>query len=180
MNLIPSDEYSASAPAILTAYGQVVVPPRTGNPGRPQAPYQVAPPELPYATVHKTREKGRGVQVACRVVFGAALAGLAARARSQVSKALNPAFSARQNGTDPNRTARKVRKRYCFSKNWEVHAAVTYCTLSSYNFCWPVRTLRMKAADGRGQQRTPAMAAGLADHIWTLSEWLTFPGVQRK
>ena len=30
------------------------------------------------------------------------------------------------------------------------------------------------------QQRTPAMAAGLSDHIWPLSEWLTFPGVQRK
>jgi hypothetical protein len=23
--------------------------------------------------------------------------------------------------------------------------------------------------------RTPAMAAGLADHVWTLQEWLTYP-----
>ena len=28
-------------------------------------------------------------------------------------------------------------------------------------------------------QRTPAMVAGLTDHIWSLEEWLTLPGVQR-
>ena len=180
MNLITSDEYPAYKPAILNAYGQQVVPPRTGKPGRPQAPYTVAPPELRYATVHKTREKGRVVKVDFRVVFGTAVAVLAALAQSRVSKTINTAFIERQNGTDRNRNARKVRKSYCFSKNWDVHAAVTYFTLYSYNFCWPVRTLRVRAADGGWQQRTPAMAAGLANHIWTLSEWLTFPGVQRK
>jgi len=25
---------------------------------------------------------------------------------------------------------------------------------------------------------TPAMAAGLTDHIWSLHEWLTYPAVQ--
>ena len=25
------------------------------------------------------------------------------------------------------------------------------------------------------QRRTPAMAAGLTDHVWTLKEWITFP-----
>jgi len=97
-----------------------------------------------------------------------------------VSKAINPAFVERHNGTARNRTARKVPKSYCFSKNWDVHEALTYFTLYSSNFCWPVRTLRVRAAEGHWRQRTPAMAAGLADHIWTLSEWLTFPAVQRK
>jgi hypothetical protein len=180
MNLITSDEYSAYPPAILNAYGTEVVPPRTGKPGRPKAPYKVAPPELRYATVHKTREKGRVVKVDFRVVFGTAVAVLAALAQSLVSKAINTAFIERQNGTDRNRNARKVRKSYCFSKNWDVHEAVTYFTLYSYNFCWPVRTLRVREADGHWRQRTPAMAAGLSDHIWTLTEWLTFPGVQRK
>ena len=50
----------------------------------------------------------------------------------------------------------------------------------SYNFCWPVRTLRQRGADGRRAERTPAMAAGLTDHVWSLSEWLTYPAVQRK
>jgi hypothetical protein len=94
--------------------------------------------------------------------------------------AILTAFIERQNGTDRNRNARKVRKSYCFSKNWDVHEALTYFTLYSYNFCWPVRTLRVREADGQWRQRTPAMAAGLSDHIWPLSEWLSFPGVQRK
>ena len=180
MNLITSDEYPAYKPAILNAYGTEVVPPHTGKPGRPKAPYKVASPELRYATVHKTREKGRVVKVDFRVVFGTVVGVLAALAHSVVSKAINTAFIERHNGTDRNRNARKVRKSYCFSKNWEVHEAVTYFTLYSYNFCWPVRTLRMKDAEGHWRQRTPAMAAGFSDYIWTLSEWLTFPGVQRK
>jgi IS1 family transposase len=180
MNLITSDEYPAYKAAILNAYGTEVVPPRTGKPGRPKAPYKVAPPELQYATVHKTREKGRVVKVDFRVVFGTVLGVLTALAQSAVSTAINTAFVERHNGTDRNRKARKVRKSYCFSKNWEVHEALTYFTLYSYNFCWPVRTLRVRDAAGHWRQRTPAMAAGLSDHIWTLFEWLTFPGVQRK
>ena len=162
------------------AYGPVVVPPRTGKPGRPQAPYTVALPELQYATVPKTSEKGRVVKGDCRVVCGSAGAGLAALAQSGVRQALNPALIERHNGTDRNRNARKVRKSYCFSKNWDIHEALTYFTMYSYNFCWPVRTMRVRDADGQWRQRTPAMAAGLSDHIWFLSEWLTFPGVQRK
>ena len=79
-----------------------------------------------------------------------------------------------------NRNARKVRKSYCFSKGWQVHQAVTYFTMYSYNFCWPVRTLRVEGPDGHWQPRTPAMAAGLTDHVWSLQEWLAYPRVQRK
>jgi len=180
MNLMTRDEYPAYKAAILNAYGTEVRPPHTGKPGRPQAPYKVAPPELHYATVHKTRKKGRVVKVDFRVIFGSVIAVLLALAQSVVSKAINTAFVERHNGTDRNRNARKGRKSYCFSKKWEVHEAVTYFTMYSYNFCWPVRTLRVRDTEGRWQPRTPAMAAGLADHIWTLAEWLTFPGVQHK
>jgi hypothetical protein len=86
----------------------------------------------------------------------------------------------RNNGTDRNRNARKVRKTYCFSKDWDVHQAVTYFTMYSYNFCWPVRTLRQRDGEGQWQQRTPALVAGLTDHVWTLAEWLTFSAVQRE
>ena len=76
--------------------------------------------------------------------------------------------------------ARKARRGYCFSKDWSVHQAITFFTMYSYNFCWPVRTLRVKAEDGTWRSRTPAMAAGLADHVWSLSEWLTLPDVHQK
>lgn len=96
MNLITSDEYLAYKAAILNAYGTAGVPPRTGNPGRPQAPYQVAPPELQYTTEHKTREKGRVVTVDFRVVFGTVLGVMAALARRWSARPSTPPFS---NGT---------------------------------------------------------------------------------
>ena len=178
MNLMTSDEYPAYATAILKAYGVEVQPPPTGKPGRPKKPYQVPPPELTCATVHKTRKKGRVVKIDYRAVFGTVAAVMAALALSPVSKAINTAFVERHNGTDRNQNGRKVRKTYCFSKDWQIHEAVTYFTMYSYNFCWPVRTLRIKDSEGHWQPRSPAMAAGLADHVWSLAEWLTCPAVQ--
>ncbi len=171
--LITTDEYSAYEGAILEAFGTAVVPPRTGKPGRPRKAYKVAPAGLRYATVHKTRKKGRVVDVATRVIFGTAASVQAALARSAVSRTVNTAFVERHDGTDRNRNARKVRKTYCFSKDWWVHRAVTFFTMYSYNFCWPVRTLKSKAGEGR----TPAMMARLTDHVWTLAEWLKRPAV---
>jgi IS1 family transposase len=180
MDLITTDEYAPYREAILGAYGEVVTPPRTGRPVRPRKPYLVPPADLVYATVHKTRRKGRVVKVEMRAAFGSAEAIEGALARSAVSRAVNTAFVERQNGTDRNRNARKARKTYCFSKDWEAHQAVTYYTLYSYNFCWPVRTLRVRGGGGKWSRRTPAMAAGLTDHDWSISEWLTLPAVQRK
>ena len=175
-----SDEYPAYKRAILEVYGEEVTPPHTGRPGRPKAAYKVAPLALKYVTVHKTRKKGRVVKVSIKVIFGAVVAVMLALAQSLVSKAINTSFVDRQHGTDRNRNARKARRSYCFSKQWEVHEAVTYFTMYSYNFCWVVRTLRVQDGEGGWQQRTPAMAAGLTDHLWPLSEWLTYPAVQRK
>ena len=170
MNLMTSDEYPVYEEAIRDAYAETVIPPRTGKPGRPKGPQQVVPEGLNYATVHKTREKNRVVKVETRVVFGTLLAVAAALAASAVSTTVNTVFIERHNGTDRNRNARKVRKTYCFSKDWQVHQAVTYFTMYSYNFCWPVRTLRERDEQGKWQKRTPAMAAGLTDHVWSLTE----------
>ena len=99
---------------------------------------------------------------------------------SKVSRAINTAFVERENGTDRHRNARKARKTYRFSKDWRYHEAVTYLSLYSYNFCWPVRTLaRQGRSRAAGVRRSPAMAAGLTDHVWSMSEWLSRPAVQR-
>lgn len=71
--------------------------------------------------------------------------------------------------------ARKTRKSYRFSKDWDVHNAATYFVCYSYNFCWSLRTLAIQNDDGSRSHRSPAMAAGLADHVWSLKQWLTFP-----
>ena len=178
MDLMTSDDYPAYETAILHAYGQTITPERTGKPGRPKVSYQVPPPGLTYATVTKLREKGRVVKLGTRVVFGTLTAVLLALGLSKVSNAINTAFVERENATDRHRNARKARKTYRFSKDWRHHEAVTYLSLYSYNFCWPVRTLTIKDEQGRGCKRSPAMAAGLADHVWSMSEWLSFPAVQ--
>jgi IS1 family transposase len=176
--LVTTDAYGPYKQAILDAWGQDVTGPRTGKPGRPKGPIRVPAAGLNYATVHKTRQKGRVVSVATAVIFGTVAAVMAALAASSASTHVNTSFLERQNGTDRNRNARKARKTYCFSKDWAVHEAVGYFTLYSYNFCWPVRTLATKRDDGSKSPRTPAMAAGLADHVWTLAEWLSLPAVR--
>ena len=106
--------------------------------------------------VEKTREKGRVVSIATRVVFGTMAAVIAALGMSKVSRAINTSFVERQNGTDRHRNARKARKTYRFSKDWRHHESVTYLTMYVYNFCWPVRTLRIKdeaRASGRSEAR---------------------------
>jgi IS1 family transposase len=172
--LITSDEHAAYPGALWAVYGEEVVPPRTGKPGRPAEPYQVVPKGLRYATVHKTRVRNRVVGVETRVVFGTKKA-----VKEAVGSRVNTSYVERQHATDRHRNARKGRQTYRFSKDWGVHQAVTRFTLYSYNFCWPVRTLREKVAGGKWRPRTPAMAAGLADHVWSLEEWVTRPGVQR-
>jgi len=178
MNLITSDEYKPYKRAILKAYGKKAEVAHTGKPGRPKGSRRVAVEGLTYATVHKTRRKGRVVKIDLRAVFGGKAQVKAAVEASAVSNTINTAFVERHNGTDRNRNARKVRRSYCFSKDWDIHNAMTYFTMYSYNFCWPVRTLRLQDQDERWHSRTPAMAAGLTEHVWSLSEWLTYPAVQ--
>ena len=120
------------------------------------------------------------VKVEERGVFGDPDELRALLARSSASRKINTAFVERNNGTDRNRNARKVRHTYCFSKDWDIHEAITYFTMYSYNFSWPVRTLRVRDQGRHWQERTPAMAAGISDHIGSLTEWLKLPAVQRE
>ncbi len=112
------------------------------------------------------------------MVFGTVAAVLMALGLSKVSRAINTAFVERENGTDRHRNARKGRRTYRFSKDWRYHEAVTYLSLYSSNVCWPVRTLASKDDEGRRVERRPAMAAGLTNHVWSMSEWLSLPAVQ--
>ena len=90
------------------------------------------------------------------------------------------AFIERENGTDRHRDARKARETYRFSKDWRAHEAATDLSLYSDHFCWAVRTLAFKDEEGHHRSRTPAMAAGLTDHVWTMAEWLSRPAVVRR
>ena len=166
--LMTSDEYPAYASAIEAAFGEPVAEPPAGPGRRPILPERRLPDGVTYATVHKEREDDRVVAVERRLIFGTERGLEEALEASPVSRAVNTSFVERQHGTDRGRNARKARKTYRFSKDWRVHEAMSYFTLYRYNFCWVVRTLRQRDDDGRWRRRTPAMAAGLSDHIWSL------------
>jgi IS1 family transposase len=174
--LITSDEWSSYPEAIQEVFGQEHTPPRTGRPGRPAGPRKRVPDGVNYATVRKRREKGRVVEVLTGVVMGALAAVLALLG----GRRINTSYVERHNATDRHRNARKARKTYRFSKDLGMHEALTHFTVYSYNFCWAVRTLREKVGPRRYRQRSPAMAAGLTDHVWSLREWLAFPVCQPK
>ena len=137
----------------------------------------MAPAGLRYATVHKTRKKGRVVDVATRVIFGTAASVQAALARSAVSRTVNTAFVERHNGTARNRDAQEGAEDVLLLEGLVElisEVGVVLFTTYSSNFCWPVRTLKTEA----GEARTPAMMAKLTDHVWTLMEWIKRPAVR--
>jgi hypothetical protein len=166
--LVSSDGYASYEGALLGIFGEEVTPPRTGKPGRPAGPRVEPPAGTCYGRVIKHKRRGRLERVEAEVVFGEVAEG----------QAIGTAYLGRQNATDRHRNGRKGRKTYRFSKGWETHEAMTAFTMYSYNFCWAVRTLRVKDGQGQWWQRTPAMAAGLANQVWSLEEWLTLPAVQ--
>jgi IS1 family transposase len=173
--LVTSDEFEAYYSELLLQYGVLVQPDRQDARGRQPKPRLEPLAELLYATVHKTRENGKVVKVEPRLQFGTEERLAAALATSKSSDAVNTSFIERHNGTDRNQNKRKTRKTYCFSKVWEIHNAMTKFTMYSYNFCWPVRTLRIKISERHYLKQTPAMAAGLTDHVWSIAEWATYP-----
>ena len=97
---------------------------------------------------------------------------------SKVSRAINTAFVEPGERDGPYQRPQGPEGTYRFSKDWRYHEAVTFLSLYCYNFCWPVRTLASKDDEGRCVRRSPAMAAGLTDHVWSMSEWLSRPAVQ--
>ena len=68
----------------------------------------------------------------------------------------------RFNGTLRQWCKRLARKTYAFSKRWDMLEAMLALNFAHYNFCRKHRTLKI----------TPAMAAGLTDHVWSVEELL--------
>jgi hypothetical protein len=165
--------------AIENAFSEPVAAPRGRKLGRPRIlPKRRVPDDEIYATVHRHRENNRVIAVEQRQTFGSPQGLEEVLGESVANHRVITSFIERQIGTDRGRTARKSRKTYRFSKDWQVHEAMTYLTMYSYNFGWSVRTLRVKDEDRRWRERSPAMAAGLTDHVWTWREWFGRPAVQ--
>jgi hypothetical protein len=181
--LITTDEYAVYLPVILDTYGVLwredldLTPEEITEYANSGIPELIVPAEIAYATVHKEREGGRVVEVTPRVLLGTEEQVEQALAGSTVSQTVNTSFVERNHATQRQFTARKKRKAYTFSKELPFHVAATWLVVVWYNFGWCVRTLREKVQESppRYKQRTPAMAAGLSDHVWSMQELLSYP-----
>ena len=180
--LICTDEYAVYETVILDTYGlwrcelgltREEEEEFDGN-GMPEFYFPV---EITYATVAKEREGGRVVGVTSQVVLGSEGQAEDALEGSEQSGTINTSFVERWFGTQRQFNARKKRKAYTFSKELSFHEACTWLVVVWYNFGWCVRTLRQKVQEQprRYHYRTPAMAAGLSDHAWTMQELLAYP-----
>lgn len=80
-------------------------------------------------------------------------------------------------------SSRLTRKGIAFSKNIDMHKASAALEDMYYNFLKPLKTLRLNAGEKSGLKwlpRTPAMAAGLTDHVWTLKEAFSMVVIEKQ
>jgi hypothetical protein len=180
--LITTDGYGVYETVILDTYGVWreelgLTPEEEAEFDRTGMPEFYFPVEITYATVLKAKEGGRVVEVTSQVVLGSEEQAEETLEKSERSQTINTSFVERWFGTQRQFSGRKKRKAYTFSKELSLHEACTWLVVVWYNFGWCVRTLRQKVQEDppRYHYRTPAMAAGLADHAWTMHALLSYP-----
>ena len=95
---------------------------------------------------------------------------------SPVSKSVNISFVERNNLTLRQQSRRLGRKTNGFSKDISKLEAQLYLALGYYHFVKEHFGLRGESKDNNKKwvQRTPAMAAGITDHIWSTRELLIY------
>jgi IS1 family transposase len=180
--LFLTDGFKEYTTALLTHYGQWVQPARWRAHGPTPRPRWMPLPHLLYAQVVKTVRRQRLVRVRHRVVFGTL------EAVQQVLAAcgwqINTAFIERLNLSMRQHVAAVGRRVTTLCKGDDGLQQQLALYHVYYNFCLPHASLRHRllqpepthgtGSAKRWQPRTPAMAAGLTDHVWTLREVLLF------
>jgi hypothetical protein len=83
---------------------------------------------------------------------------------------ISTSYVERQNLTIRMRMRRFTRLTNGFSKKLDHHMAAIAIHLMHYNFARPHKTLSRPQDDGPAIKQTPAMAAGIASHVWTAEE----------
>jgi transposase-like protein len=154
--LLVSDGFCAYVSAWKKAFR---TPLHTGRRGRPAL---VAWPGVVIGQVLKVKEKGRVIGVVQSVVAGSLAQVLALLPPRQ---GLNTIYIERLNGTFRARLAGLVRRtRSLLRQEARLHGGM-YLVGTVYNFCTPHQSLK-------GQ--TPAQAAGLTHHCWSVAELLGY------
>jgi hypothetical protein len=180
--LFLTDGFNEYKTAILAHFGHWMQPERRRDKGPMPKPRWMPLPELLYAQVVKSYRRRRIVGVKHRVVFGTRLA--IEQVLATCGWTINTAFVERLN-LDLRQCGAAIGRRVntvCRGEEGLRDRLVLFQTY--HNFVLPHASLRQpllvpEATNGTGSAKvwrpyTPAMAAGLTDHVWTLQEVLLF------
>jgi transposase-like protein len=166
------DGLSAYVKAIQHAFREPI---RTGKPGRPRL--------RPWDGIHiaqmiKRYAGRRIVKVERRIVQGAQNTIETLLQHTQGGGVINTSYIERLNGTFRSRLAALVRRGRALPRQLPALKAGVYLIGTVYNFCTYHRSLRVELAlpgnRRRWLPRTPAIAAGITDHKWSVEELLWF------
>jgi transposase-like protein len=167
--LLCVDGLSSYVSAFWRAFREKVL---TGRRGRP--PYRL-PEGVWLAQVIKSYSGRRLSDVVRRVVWGTLEQVLGQLAGTNTGKQINTSYIERLNATFRACLAGLTRRGRRLVKGEEGLEAGMYLVGCVYNFCSVHRSLRVRQEEGKKWlQRTPAMAAGWTNHVWSIRELLSF------
>jgi IS1 family transposase len=180
--LFVTDGLKDYATALLTHFGQWMQPQRRQDKGPMPKPRWMPLPELLYAQVVKSYRRRRIVGVTHRVVFGTRLA--IEQVLAACGWPINTAFVERLN-LDLRQCVAAIGRRVNTLCQGEAGLRDQVALFQVYhNFVVPHASLRQpllipEATNGYGSAKvwhpcTPAMAAGLTDHVWSLKDVLLY------
>jgi transposase-like protein/IS1 family transposase len=168
--LICVDGFSAYVQAVQRAFRS---PLPNGKRGRPQL---ISWPDIHIGQVIKRYQGKRVVDITRRMAQGCLETAQTLLEKSRGGTKLNTAFIERLNATFRSRLAVLVRRSRALIRNPKTLEPLVYLMGTIYNFCTEHKSLRLPGIIGGHKwiARTPAIAAGLTDHIWTVKELLLF------
>ena len=161
-----SDGWGGIDDAMVEVYGKI---PEYSGRGRPPTHKQAQLGWKYMQIVKQKDEHGRFLGTDIRVIYGDEK-----ELRALFGEAT--AYIERTHLTMRHFNSRLTRKSLAFSKELDMHKAAAAWEDLYYNLGRPHKSLRVEVADDlkrRWMLRTPAMTAGLTDHIWTVKELLT-------
>jgi transposase-like protein len=125
-------------------------------------------PGLVIAQVVKRAPNGEWLQH--RLVYGSVRDFLTGLWSTRGCQVLNTAFIERLNGTFRARLSPLVRRTRALARR----ADTLTCSMNLVGACYNFTTLHTSLTTPEGVRRTPAMAAGITGHLWSVGELLSY------
>jgi len=165
--LLLVDDYAPYRTAILQVFGQIRYRRRPRRRGRKRHPDLKPPPGLLVGIVQKVRDDAGNLVKVRRKAFAGTVRRIEARIHELgLGTRIHTSHIERLNGTLRGQQARLTRRTQSGSRRSDLLQKGLHLWQDLYNW------VRIHGSLG---DRTPAMALGLADHVWSVVEYVCHP-----